>query len=139
MSYHSGDQIIKNLSFESGAEMNLTNCAQRLRCQTKAAAYTLKASDSGTYFDTTGDGAGFTFTLPAYAPKGTYFVIVNSTSQTVLVAAATADTLITYGDTAADSVSITDIGVYLFIYFNGTAWYAISPANDGGASLTVNT
>jgi hypothetical protein len=140
--HQSASQIIPKLQVTT--ELNLhngsTGCATRIRCQNKTAAYTLKASDSGTYFTTTGDGAGFTFTLPEAAPIGTHYYIVNGTAQTILIATATADTMVAYGDATADSVSVTDIGVMMFVFWNGTSWFAVSFGDAlAGATLTVNT
>jgi hypothetical protein len=86
-------------------------------------------------------GAG-TITLPANgsAPAGTCFDIIVLTDQTVTVAAATADTLITDGDLQADSVAFSTashkIASHLRVMSNGSYWIA---DNVGGTTMTPAT
>lgn len=86
-------------------------------------------------------GAAVTLTLPDPAAEtGLWYLIVNQANYDLTVAAPTADTLITFNDTAADSVAFSTTnektGGMLFVYSNGTAWVA---NKLGGNTLTVNT
>lgn len=73
----------------------------------KTADYTVKAYESGTIFTTTGAGAAVTFTLPATASKGLYYVFYHTvTDQNMTVAAGTASTMVTFNNAAATSVSL---------------------------------
>ena len=81
-------------------------------------------------------------TLPANgAPAGTpiRFIIDGADTCAPTIAAATADTLITANDAAADSVTFATghrIGACVLFISNGTKWVAI---NEGSTTMTVNT
>lgn len=137
MAIHSADQIIKRVSFESGALLNLTNAKQLLRVQAKTAAYTLLESDSGTFFTTYGASGSVTFTLPANPTAGLHYWFLNGTTSDLVVAAATADTLYAYADAAADSVASTDIAVLMLAIADGNKWYVVSFGNSTVAAATA--
>lgn len=78
-------------------------------------------------------------TLPANgAPAGSWFDVILLTNKTVTISSATADTLITDGDTAADSVAYSTsshkIGSHVRFISNGSYWIAV---NIGGTTMTV--
>lgn len=106
------------------------------------ASKTLVAGDSGKIFMCNYAGT-MTVTLPANsaAHRGRFFILINLVNQTLNVAAATADTLITDGDTEADSVEFSTtshkIGGCLLVIGNGSYWVAINLS--GGVTMTVNT
>lgn len=81
-------------------------------------------------------------TLPANgAAAGSWFdmIIVGSDACAPTVSAATADTLITVNDAAADSVTFGTghrIGAHVRFISNGTKWIAV---NVGSTTMTVNT
>lgn len=86
-------------------------------------------------------GGTATATLPANgATAGSWFDVYLLTNQTVTISAATADTLITFNDTQADSVAFSTTnaktgGVIRFIS-NGTVWFAVNLSNN---TMTVAT
>jgi hypothetical protein len=96
----------------------------------KTANYTCLASDSGTIFTTTGTEGAVNFTLPAVS-AGLWFEFIATANYAMLVKTATADTLITFNDVAADSVSYETengiIGGALICICDGTNWYAADP------------
>jgi hypothetical protein len=86
-------------------------------------------------------GGTATATLPANgAAAGAWFDIILLTNQTVTISSATADTLITDGDTAADSVAFSTtshkIGSAVRFISNGSFWIAI---NLGSTTMTIAT
>jgi hypothetical protein len=62
------------------------------------------------------------------------------TNQTITISAATADTLITFNDTAADSVAFSTtsnkIGAWVRFISNGSVWIAVNFSNN---TMTVAT
>lgn len=82
-----------------------------------------------------------TATLPANgAAAGSWIWVFLLTNQTVTISAATADTLITVNDTAADSVAFSTtslkIGSSVFFISNGSVWFAL---NMGTTTMTIAT
>ncbi len=103
----------------------------------KTADYTVTTADNGMLFTTTGASGTVIFTLPALA-VGLRFRFFNTVNQTLTVASAAGDDMITDGDAAADSVTLSTsshkIGGGFDIVANnaGTAWYVFNlgtPAN----------
>lgn len=82
-----------------------------------------------------------TATLPANgATAGSWIWVFILTNQTTTISAATADTLITVNDTAADSVAFSTasakIGSSVFFVSNGSFWIAL---NMGTTTMTIAT
>ena len=101
----------------------------------KTANYTVLAKDNGMEFTTTGAGAAVVFTLPTLAP-GLWFKFRNCVNQDMTVAAATANTIMSFNDTAASSVVLNTanekIGGVLIFYANndGTLWFYDKPCRN---------
>lgn len=96
----------------------------------KAGDYTIVSADdpSGTIFTNRGAGGTVIFTLPApsRALEGVYYDFYTVAAQIMRISTATADTLVTHADAAADSLSTTAaIGVMLRVVCDGTSWIAI--------------
>ena len=90
---------------------------------------TLDASDTGKSFFTTGATAKVTFTLPAAGVSGgAFFRFWCGHIEGMVVAAKAVDTLITFNDTAADSLEVSSvnasIGALIDVESDGTNWYA---------------
>jgi len=103
----------------------------------KTADYTVTSADNGMLFTTTGASGTVVFTLPTLA-AGLRFRFFNTVNQTMTVASAAGDDMITDGDAGADSVTLSTsshkIGGGFDVIANaaGTAWYVFSlgtPAN----------
>jgi hypothetical protein len=110
----------------------------------KTAAYTILPSDpNGSLFTNRGAVASVTFTLPAVTavPSGTFYWFIGIAAQNMIVAAATADTLVTRDDVAADSIAIQTangiIGSAIKLVNDGTQWIALG--ETVGATYTVVT
>lgn len=108
-----------------------------LRTQNKTANYTVVSADSGTVFTNTGDTDAIVYTLPTPA-AGLFFIFANTVNQNLTVQAATANTLITFNDTTADSVAFSTTnektGGILLVVCDGTSFIA---NKIGGNTLTV--
>lgn len=113
--------------------------------EVRAANYTVTYQDNGKLFITTGATGAVTFTLPANPYKGLIYDFVAGADQNLIVAAATADTIVTDGDLAADSVQFSTashiIGSRVRLEgLGGTGangrWLA---TNLGSTTMTVNT
>jgi hypothetical protein len=102
----------------------------------KTADYTIKANDAcGTLFTNRGATGTVVLTLPAptAVPSGTFYYVLAIAAQTVTVATATADTLVSKNDAAGDSLTLSTsmeiIGGLMVFICDGTAW--------AGAGLSV--
>lgn len=108
----------------------------------KTADYTIVTGTdaSGTLFTNRGASGTVIFTLPApsQAIKGTFYSFAAVVAaQTVTVKTATVDTLITFNDLTADSVSLQTaneiIGGMIRAVCDGTSWIVFG---DSGAAHT---
>lgn len=101
---------------------------------TKTSAYTCKAEESGTIFNTTGATAAVTFTLPAISDGPWHFKFINSVDLSMTVAAGTADTMIGYNDVDLDSIaastSAEKIGAMVNVYCDGTSLWVSAETSD---------
>lgn len=104
------------------------------RAIAKTASYTLKAMQPdrpGTVFTNRGASGAVTFTLPTAAPalNGYFYDFVVQANQSLIVAAAAANTLHTIGDATADNVGFqtasAKLGRAIRAYCDGTVWYAV--------------
>lgn len=99
----------------------------------KTASYTILPNEVvGTLFTNRGAAGAVTFTLgaPASYPVGFWALILGIADQNIVVATATADTLIATGDAAADSITYSTasqkIGALTLVVNDGTAWIAVT-------------
>ena len=117
----------------------------------KTADYTVTAADNNTIFTNRGASGTVIFTLPTIA-LGLRFRFYCEADQTVTLTAATADTIVTHNDLAADTVSIAGgtnakkIGASIEIYANDNAskwlaipsgWLTADTAGNSAFSLTT--
>ena len=109
----------------------------------KAADYTIAVGDSGKIFTNRGATGTVVFTLPTASATyaGFYFeVVAIVAAQTVTITGATADTLITFNEVDADSVSLGTtneiIGGGFYVFCDGTSWVAI-PLTEETQTVTV--
>jgi hypothetical protein len=112
------------------------------RFVTKTAAYTVLARETGTWFLTTGATAAVTFTLPAATNTFIYFFVAVA-NVGITVAAATADTLLTFNDAEADSVSFAQaneiMGGFIIAGCDGTTVFALTPISAHSQTVVVTT
>lgn len=102
----------------------------KFRIKIKTADYTIVTGTdaSGTLFTNRADAGAIVFTLPAasQAIKGVYYDFLGVADYDLTVAAATADTLLTKNDIAADSIAMSTsgekIGGYMRFICDGTQW-----------------
>lgn len=103
-----------------------------VRTVAKTAAYTVKYpfDQPGTVFTNRGASGSVTFTLPTAGlnNKGHYYDFRIQAAQTLVVAGAAANSLVTISDAAADNVSFATasakVGRGIRAFSDGTAWYA---------------
>ncbi len=106
-----------------------------MKRKTKAhtTSHTIRVADSGRVLTNRGASGTVTFTLPAPDSDfdGVDFYTLSHATQVITVATATADTLVTVNDVAADSISSENkAGAWMHVYCDGTQWYA-EPRTDG--------
>lgn len=110
------------------------------RTLAKTAAYTIKApmDSPGTVFTNRGAGGSVTFTLPApsAAVKGYWYRFIVIAAQALIVATATADTLIGYNDLDLDSIETNTVGAQVELFCDGTSW--IAAAIEKHVTYTLN-
>lgn len=120
----------------------IENLAWTPRISVKTSNYTVKASESGTVFLAAGTAA-VTFTLPPIDDGPFYFKFINAVDQNMVVAANTADTMITFNDVAADSVAFQTasekIGGTVEVYCDGTYLVALTPIIAHSQTVTIAT
>ena len=124
-------------------ELNVYGQARLARKDTVADATTPLTLTSAYYGKVVfySPGGAAAITLPANgAAAGSIMDVIVLTNQTVVISAATVDTLITVNDTAADSVAFQTtsekIGSHVRFISTGTYWVAI---NLGSTTMTVAT
>lgn len=114
---------------------------------TASTGITLAASQSGGFCISGDCTAGAqTITLPAMAAGLNYEVMVGGAvaASGLTIAAATAGTIVTYGDAAANSIEIgettgTAIGGSVRFISDGTKWYSITQPSLTSAAAATNT
>lgn len=110
----------------------------------KTADYTVVAGDNNRIFTNQGAAGAVVFTLPAIA-KGLRFRFYAEASQNVTITAATADTMVTFNDAAADSIALSTankiIGGGWEIYANANAskWLVFPFQWFDGTNHTTHT
>lgn len=109
----------------------------------KTADYTVVASDSGTIFHTTGATAAVNFTLPAISAGPFWFMFICGADQSLTVTSATADTIVTFNDLAADSVAFSTsgekIGGTVEVYCDGTTLFVLGRPAMVNQHVTIAT
>lgn len=94
----------------------------------KTTNYSVLAADGGSLITTRGAGGTVNFTLPDTSTiyPGWRVEFFNAADQTMTVTAATADTITTFNDLQADSVSFgtggEKIGGSFILTWDGTGW-----------------
>lgn len=125
------------------ANGQIPNLAALLRVSAKTAAYTVLASESGTFFSTEGATAAVTFTLPAptAVSAGTFYFFYNAEDIDMTVASGTADLMVAFNDVAADSVAFSTtsekVGSGLLVVGDGAKWFALVMLGAETATPTV--
>lgn len=106
-------------------------------------ATTLTAAQSGTIFHNVGLTAAHTLTLPAISTGPFYFKILQGAGYEIVVTAATADTIITFNDAAADSVKFSTsseiIGGHYEVICDGTSLFVLPILASEAQTVTVTT
>lgn len=107
-----------------------------------AATATLTEAHNGSHIMVRGATGAVTLTLPATPKRGLRFRVTNVSDQNLIVAAGTADTMVTLNDLAADSVALSTSsekigGTFEFIG-DGTGWVCI-PMRWEAQTITIVT
>jgi len=140
MGIHSAKQIIPGAEFTGKVDTS-GGGPIKLKVLSKTADYTLTRADSGAIVTNTGATSAVNFTLPSIAESGLFYFVVVTADQTVTVTAATADTLITFNDLAADSIAFstasTKIGGVIFVVANGSKWTAVNLTDDNTETIAT--
>jgi hypothetical protein len=106
-------------------------------------AQTLKASQSGTIFHNVGLTASITVTLPAIADGPYYFKIIQGAGYSIVVTSVVADTIITFNDAAADSVTFSSsseiIGGHYEVICDGTSLFVLPILASEAQTVTIVT
>ena len=109
----------------------------------KTADYTCTKYDSGTIFHTTGATAAVNFTLPKISEGPFYYTFIVGADVSVTVTAATADTIVTFNDLAADSVAFAQasemIGGTIDVYCDGTTLFVLPRLASEAQTIAITT
>ncbi|MCK5847617.1 MAG: hypothetical protein KAH01_00295 [Caldisericia bacterium] len=99
----------------------------KVNTATKIVSYTVKASESGTFFNNRGTTATVVFTLPAMA-SGLNYHFYAAADRALTVTSGTADKMIADNDVEADSLSLSTgseiMGGCIVVTCDGTKWMA---------------
>lgn len=113
------------------------------KIEAKTSAYSVLASDSGKIFTTVGATAAVTFTLPAISTGPWRYTFICGANIAMTVAAATADTMLTMNDLAADSIAFNTtaerIGGTVEVYCDGTTLIALARTATEAQTPTIAT
>mgnify|MGYP003123123672 CR=1 FL=1 len=109
----------------------------------KTADYVITEDDarSCTMFTNRGASGTVAFTLPAPSAglAGVRLLLVSVVAQVISVETATADTLITMGDVAADKLAAPgSIGAEIECWCDGTSWIALGRGETAGNTASLN-
>jgi hypothetical protein len=108
-----------------------------------ATTYTLKANQSGAIIHNAGITEATTLTLPAIADGPFYFKIIQGAGYAITVTSVVADTIITFNDVAADSVTFSTtseiIGGSYEVFCDGTYLFVLPVLASEAQTLTVVT
>ena len=107
---------------------------------TKVADYTVKASESGTFFTNRGATAAVNFTLPAFA-SGLNYLFYAAADVAVTVTSGTADLMIVDDDVAADSLALSTgseiMGGAIQVVSDGTKWMAMTYLEESQTAVVA--
>ena len=121
----------------------ISNIAYYPRMVAKTASYTVLRTESGTVFHTTGATAAIVFTLPAISTGPWWFEFFNGADQSMTVTSATADTIVTYNDLAADNVAFSTssekIGGHTIAWTDGTTLFVVAHGASQAQHITVTS
>lgn len=125
------------------ANGQISNMAFTPRVISLTAARTLTAADSGAYIHNAAMTAAVTLTLPAISTGPFYFKIIQGAAYAITVTAATADTIITFNDVAADSVTFSTsseiIGGHYEVICDGTYLFVLPILASEAQTVTIAT
>lgn len=103
--------------------------AFKVNTATKVADYTVKASESGTFFCNRGATAAVNFTLPAFA-SGLNYLFYAAADFAVTVTSGTIDLMVVDNDITADSLALSTggeiMGGAIQVVSDGTKWMAMA-------------
>ena len=113
--------------------------SNRAAIEAVTADKTVTVKDCGKILTNRGAGGAVELLLPAPSEdfKGVNFKMVVLAASNFKVATATADTLVSRNDATADSILSAQIGNEIYVFCDGTSWYAYG-ATDGG-TYTIAT
>lgn len=105
--------------------------------------YTLKANQSGAIVHNASATQACTLTLPAISDGPFYFKVVQGAGYAITVTAATADTIITFNDIAADSVTFSTaseiIGGHYEVFCDGSKLFVLPILASEAQTVTIAT
>ena len=109
----------------------------------KTAAYTLTLEDNGAIVTNKGASGSVTLTAPnGLVPVG-YHVFLAVMADQVLIFDPKPDTAKVYikgaAQTAGNYISMTDIGDYAMLVWDGTDWLAVNSPSAADADITIET
>ena len=137
---------VKTHNFLKNENRNFDNILDSIRTSpvlAKTANHDITADEakSGTIFTNRGASGTVAFTLPAPSADltGVRILLVSLVAEVISVETATADTLITMGDAAADKLAAPgSIGAEIECWCDGTSWIALGRGETAGNTASLN-
>ena len=137
---------VKGHNFLKNQNRDFNNVIDSIRTSpvsAKTANHTITADEakSGTIFTNRGASGTVAFTLPAptAALEGCRIIGICVAAQTISFETATADTLVTMGDAAADKLAAPgSIGAEIECWCDGTSWIALGRGETAGNTASLN-
>lgn len=119
----------------------IDDMAFKVNVLAKTADYTVKASESGTFFTDYGAAGTVDFTLPA-AADGLNYHFYSVAAGALKVIGAAADLMVAFNDVDANDVSFATeaeiIGAAFYVVCDGDQWY-VFPYLEETVTVTVTT
>ena len=137
---------VKGHNFLKNQNRDFNNVIDSIRTSpvlAKTANHTITADEakSGTIFTNRGASGTVAFTLPAPSADltGVRILLVAIAAEVISVETATADTLVTMGDAAADKLAAPgSIGAEIECWCDGTSWIALGRGETAGNTASLN-
>ena len=121
-------------------DYQIDQMAFKVNTATKTADYTVKASESGTFFSTRGAVGTVNFTLPAMA-SGLNYLFYAAAAGAMTVTSGTADKMVADNDVAADSLAFSTgseiMGGAIQVVCDGSKWMAMAYCEESQTTVVA--
>ena len=123
------------------SDAQIDQMAFKVNTATKLTDYTVKASETGTFFTNRGTTAAVNFTLPAVA-SGLNYLFYAAADRAITVTPAAADTIICDDNVAADALALSTgseiMGGAIQVVCDGVKWVAMTYLEESQTAVVTS-